>query len=250
MCLARLSHQFILLTMLCLFIIPSLSTAQKALSITTGRGAPFVTPDHNGFFDLIVKDMFQRIGLKAQTVLLPSARSLINANNGIDDGNIARVKGIEKKYTNLVMVPEKVIDFEFTAYSKNTQIKIKNWQSLADYNLAFVNGWIIFKKKVTAYKSLLKTRDSEQLFMLLSKNRIDIALYDAWWNKGKNTGILKLAPPLASFKLYLYVHKKHKDLVNDLAKALQAMKQDGSYQRIYNQTLNTPHFDINPTHNK
>ncbi len=237
---ARQFYQILLLILACLFMSSMTAAAEKPLSITSGRDAPFVSPDHQGFFDLIVKNMFQRIGVQAQTVLLPSARSLINANNGIDDGNMARIKGIEKKYTNLLIVPEKVIDFKFVAYSKQPQIKIRNWDSLAGYNLAFVNGWKIFDKKVKAYKSLIKTRDSEQLFTLLDNNRIDIALYDAWWDKNHEHGIHDLKPPLASFELYLYMHKKHQNLISQLAAALKAMKADGSYQRIFKQTLNTP----------
>ncbi len=95
---------------------PLLSYADTVLTITSGRSEPFVTPEKNGFYDLIVKNMFQRTGIKAETVLLPSERSLINANTGVDDGNIARIKGIEKKYKNLIMVPEKIIDFDFVAF--------------------------------------------------------------------------------------------------------------------------------------
>lgn len=185
--------------------------------------------------------MFERIGINASTVLLPSERSLINANNGINDGNIARIKGIEKKYSNLIMVPEKIIDFEFVAFTKNQQLNIHNWAGLQPYNVAFINGWKVFEKKVTQYKSLVRTKDSEQLFDLLNQNRIDIALYDLWsgvWEiKQSKSDIDYLRPPIASFQLYLYMHKKHKHLIPNLTKALQTMKKDGTYQQIYSQSL-------------
>ncbi len=221
--------------------IPALSYAESAISITSGRGEPFVNSQQNGFYDQIVKQMFQRINVKAKTTTLPSERSLINANTGIDDGNIARIKGIEKKYPNLIMLPEKIIDFEFVAFAKNKQLKISNWASLQTYNVAFINGWKVFEKKVTQYKSLVRTRDSTQLFNLLKSDRVDIVLYDLWsgvWQiRQSENEIDYLRPPIASYPLYLYLHKKHKALLPGLTKALQNMKKDGTYKNIYSQTL-------------
>ncbi len=223
---------------------PLLSYADTVLTITSGRSEPFVTPEKNGFYDLIVKNMFQRTGIKAETVLLPSERSLINANTGVDDGNIARIKGIEKKYKNLIMVPEKIIDFDFVAFAKNKNIKVKDWESLKPYNVAFINGWKLFEKKVRYYKSLEQTQDSEQLFELLNNDRTDIVLYDlwsgVWWmrQQADNNKIQYLQPPIATYQLYLYLNKKHKKLIPRLSSALSSMKKDGTYQRIYEQTLN------------
>lgn len=234
-----LNHLFCVLMLFLLF--PSLSNANGFLTISSGRGEPFLTVDQRGFYDLIVKNMFERIGVKAKTVLLPSERSLLNANAGIDDGNIARIKGVEKKYTNLVIVPEKVIDFEFVAFTKNKQIKVENWVNLKPYNVAFINGWKVFEQKVTDYKTLVRTRDSQQLFELLDNNRVDVALYDlwsgVWWAKKYTSGTLYRQPPIASFELYLYLHKKHQKLVPKLVKALKDMKLDGTYQQIYDETL-------------
>ncbi len=186
--------------------------------------------------------MFQRIGVDVKTILLPSERSLINVNNGVDDGNIARIKGVEKKYKNLVMIPEKIINFDFVVFTKNKQFKVSNWQSLKPYNVAFINGWKFFEKKVKQYKSLVRTRDSKQLFNLLSNGRVDIVLYDlwsgVWWTDVNSSDIHYLQPPIARVQLYLYLNKKHKYLVAGLSEALKSMKKDGTYQRIYNETLN------------
>jgi polar amino acid transport system substrate-binding protein len=228
---------------LLIIFIPSLSLATTPLIITSGRGEPFVNAQQTGFYDLIVKHMFQRINITATTVLLPSQRSLINANTGINDGNIARIKGLEKKFPNLAMVPEKIIDFDFVAFTKNKQLKVSNWESLKPYNIAFINGWKAFEKKATHYKSLVRTRDSEQLFNLLNNNRVDLVLYDlwsgAWWIQQANSEIDYLRPPIASYQLYLYIHKKHKHLLPGLAKSLRDMKQDGTYQKIYDTSLNS-----------
>ncbi len=225
---------------ICAFL-PLVINADTSISITSGRGAPFVKPDQSGFYDLIVINMFKRAGLRAKTVLLPSERSLINANTGIDDGNIARIKGLEKKYPNLVMVPGKVIDFDFVVFTKSKNFKVKDWRSLKPYNIAFINGWKYFEKKARYYKSLTRVKSSTQLFNLLNNNRADIALYDLWsglwWLRRNTADIHFLLPPIASVKLYLYVNKKYKKLVPMLSRALAEMKKDGTYKLIYDKTL-------------
>lgn len=236
----NIRYIFIALLTQLVFLTPL--NADPQIRITSGRAEPFVTPQHKGFYDLIVKHMFQRVGLEATTIVLPSERSLINANTGEDDGNIARIKGIEKKYTNLIMVPEKVIDFDFVAFTKNEKFMVENWQSLKPYNVAYINGWKVFEKKVKHYKSVVKTRDSKQLFHLLEKGRADIVLYDLWsglWQLNQEHGAIDyLKPPIATFKLYLYVNKKHQKIVPLLAAALKDMKQDGTYKKIYDDSLN------------
>ena len=46
-----------------------------------------------------------------------------------------------------------------------------------------------------------------------------------------------LEPPLASTEMFIYLHRKHAPLAGKLAAALAAMKQDGSYRRIFDETL-------------
>jgi len=225
------------ITLLCSILTFTTVHADSTITITSGRGEPFTTPKQDGFYDLIVMSMFQRLGLKANTILLPSQRSLINANSGENDGNIARIKGLEKKFPNLLMVPEKIIDFDFVAfYKRSNNISVTNWQSLKPYHVGFIHGWKYFEKKVQHYSSLNKVKNTKQLFYLLKKDRVDLVLYDLWsglwWLKHHGENIHYLKPPIASVKLYLYVNKKHEKLVPQLAQALADMKRDGTYKAI------------------
>ncbi|MDO8934039.1 MAG: hypothetical protein Q7U97_16730, partial [Rhodocyclaceae bacterium] len=48
-----------------------------------------------------------------------------------------------------------------------------------------------------------------------------------------------LQPPLATTEMFMYLHTKHARLVEPAARALRAMKADGTYQRIAAQSLPT-----------
>ncbi len=50
-------------------------------------------------------------------------------------------------------------------------------------------------------------------------------------------GVLVLSPPLATMEMFMYVHKRHKDIVNKLATVMRTMKADETFKKVYNQKL-------------
>jgi polar amino acid transport system substrate-binding protein len=174
-------------------------------------------------------------------VQLPSERALLNANEGIDDGNFARVEGIDRLYPNLIRVPEEITEFEFVAFSKNLNIETTGWESLKPYNVAIITGWKILETSITDTLSLTKVKDEISLFRLLDLGRADLVIYDrrqglAFVEAMKLQGITALDPPLAVKSMYLYLNKKHADLVSPMTEAIKRMKEDGTYRRIVAET--------------
>jgi len=223
------------------FLSASTSYAEKQLVLNTTGKAPLNTTKNDGFMDLIAKEAFQRINVKLKTIQLPAERGLKNANAGIDDGEMSRVAGLEKFYPNLIRVPEKIMDWHFVAFSKKN-IKLTNgWRDLMPYSIAYINGWKILEKNIN-FPGVITVRDPEQLFNLLNKNRTDVIVYEQWGGlyltKINNMKSIKIQKPaLASKAMFIYLHKKHLDLIQPLANALKTMKNDGSYQQIVKQIL-------------
>ncbi len=219
------------------------SQAQPDVFIfNTSTGAPYSTVDHTGFQDLIVKEVFRRIGLKGKVEKYDaSARALTNANDNLDQGVAMRIRGLEKKYPNLVIIDEPLIDNDFVAYSKNIDLTTDDWGSLKPYSVVYINGWIIFDRNLDPEQNLRKVKKPQQMFSMLEKNRVDLVLYERWQGlqDAKDSGMQVTVhePPLASVKMFMYIHKDYSNLAPKLAKALQQMKQDGSYQAIYDRTL-------------
>ena len=54
-------------------------------------------------------------------------------------------------------------------------------------------------------------------------------------------GIRILEPAVASVEGFVWVHKKHQDLIDPLATGLKRMKADGRFRRIANQHLQKQH---------
>ena len=225
---------FFFLFSLLLFMLPSLVFSQQTLTFTTADNQ-----DHprsvamNG----VVTEIFKRMGIEIKIIPMPSKRSLINANKGIEDGNFVRTKGITARFPNLLMVPERLSINYIVAFSKNRNILVNGWKSLNSFHVVCVNGWRNCERELPAPKQKTIVKNDTLLFTLLEKNRADVGIF------GRSTGqatlkklgvkdISPLDPPIVVSDLFLYIHKKYKSLIPAISSTLRQMKNDGTYQQI------------------
>lgn len=223
---------------LCLFLaLPVCAHGAETLVLNTDGAAPHSRPDGTGYEDRIVAEAFRRIGVLVRLVQLPSERALQNANNGIDDGNFPRIAGLSDAYPNLVMVPEAMSTFPCAAFTRDPDLQVATWADLRGRQVAYVYGWKLVERNIAGVEHIQTVRDQEALFALLDKGRAEIVLADLHTGReiirrNGYTGVRALVPPLASPLMYIYLHKRHADLVPRLAKALREMKSDGSLERL------------------
>ena len=187
-------------------------------------------------------EIFRRLGIQAEAVRYDAAeRAMINANTGIDDGAAMRIKGLEKSYPNLIRVDEKIMDNEFVAFSTKLNFPTHSFDTLKNYQIGFINGWKVFETNIPADFATTRVQNAQQLFNLLAKDRADIILYERWQGEhllqehGMKAHMMR--PPLVTTEMFIYLHTRHKLLVEPVARALRAMKADGTYQRIATRTL-------------
>lgn len=222
-----------------------LSTQPKAdtpLVINTILTPPLIDLENGGLLDRTAAEAFKRAGLGIDFQPLPAQRSLLNLDAGIDDGNLARIPGLETIFPNILMVPEKLVDFRFVAFTRNPNIEVNGWDSLQSYNLAIIHGWQIVEINTAAHKNLLKVQTAEQLFNLLLQGRVDLVIYEYSMGQAiakalQINDIRVLQPDLAQRPLHLYLHKSHQSLVARINEALESMKSDGAYQKIFRATM-------------
>ena len=100
---------------------------EPTLVLSDPTEPPYTTKAGNGFFDVIAGEAFRRAGLRLRLVKLPAERGLINANDGIEDGDLSRISGLEKNYPNLVRVPEKMMDMDFVAFARQAKPVEASW---------------------------------------------------------------------------------------------------------------------------
>lgn len=186
--------------------------------------------------DLIVKGAFARAGVGVSLQPLPSERGLVMADSGQLDGDANRINGLEAAYPNLLRVPESNMTYEFTAFTLRPDVVVRGWDDLKNYSVAYIIGWKIYDEHVHA-RGVVKVATPENLFALLRAGRVDVVLYYRlggvyYARKLGLTNLRALDPPLATREMYMYLNRRHADLVPRLAEALRSMKRDGGYERI------------------
>jgi polar amino acid transport system substrate-binding protein len=216
--------------------------AQQTLEITTSMTSPLSNEDQTGFYDQVIIEAFKRIEQPINISHLPTERSITNANLGVTDGEFPRISGLDSLYNNLIQVPEKIVDFEFVAFTWRTDIQLTDWNSCKPYNVAIVRGWKILEANLANVKSLIMVKNQDVLFSLLAEHRADIVVYSRFEGleiirKLGLQNVWVLEPPLAKREMFLYLHKKHHLLVPEIAKQLRNLKLDGTYDRILEETL-------------
>ena len=213
------------------------------LVLNNVNGPPFTNAQQTGFLDRVGQEAFRRSGLRLRLVRLPPERGLRNANAGIEDGDLTRIAGIEKVYPNLVRVPEKLVDWQFSAFTHRDDLRVPaHWQSLLPHTVGIIRGWKIAEANLATAKKIILVDDVDQLFRLLNKRRVDVVVYSRemglWYQREHGLrNIRLLEPALESRGMFIYLHRKHQARVAPLAAALRSVKQDGSYERFYRESI-------------
>jgi polar amino acid transport system substrate-binding protein len=215
----------------------SVSAAQTTLTFTTGDDQ---SHGRAKAMNTLLTECFNRMEIRLKIIPMPSERSLINANNGVEDGNFLRTDKLSYAFPNLVIVPERISENRVVVFSKDENVRIDGWKSLFQYHVAYVNGWKNCERELKGHKSITIVKNEYLLFTLLENNRADAGVFGL----GTGTEVLKklgysdikaIDPPIVVNDLFLYVHKKHIALVPKIVNTLRSMKADGTYQRIVDQ---------------
>lgn len=219
----------------------AVAAAPPVLVLNDANEPPFTNAQRSGFLDIVAGEVFRRAGLELRLVKLPAARALMLANAGSEDGELTRIAGLEAQYPNLVRVPEKLVDWTFVAFVKDTSIPARV-EAIRGRAVGFVRGWKRYEQAMAGATKAITADDPAQLFRLLQRDRIEVALYSrlmgVYYLRAHGIrDVRAIGPPLYVEEMFIYLHKRHAAHVPDIASALRAMKHDGSYQRAYRQKL-------------
>lgn len=240
--------QLIVLMMLLMTCVPVSRAADlPTVILNNANSAPFTNEQHTGLVDIVAGEAFRRAGLKLKLIQLPAERALQNANKGIEDGEVSRVAGIEKHYTNLIPVKEKLVDHHFVAFTRHVDVSSIDWQSLKKYSIGYIRGYKIVERNIPAGTVTSTANSARQLFRMLDKERVDIIIYRRWEGLAlaQEMGIQDvhiLEPSLVETGIYIYLHKKHADKVPLITQALREIKKEG----LFKQACLAAFADFNP----
>lgn len=198
---------------------------------------------NSGISLLVLKEAYAELGISVKNLPLPGERALRTSNAGQADGELFRIKNVDKRYQNLLMVPTPINVLQAIAFSKAHDFTINGWDSLKPYHLGIQVG-IKFAERGTQGMQPTTVDSNHQLFKMLDSQRVDIVV--AAYSNGLQTikklklnSIISLQPPIQEYPLYHYLHKKHRALVPKIDQVLKKMHESGRTQQIREGYLKT-----------
>ena len=200
-----------------------------------------VSPDETALFkgvqdiaDAITKDLDTDI----KVIHLPTKRAELWLKNGILDGDMIRVDGLENTIPGLIKVEEPIALDEIRVYSNRTDIDIDGWQSLKPYKIVYVRGTQYIANNLKPFhQNLYPVDTAKQAFLFLAAGRADAlvttpAIGAPLLNNLNLNGIKPLFPPVDKIFFYIYVLPKHKKLAQELDHGLKQIKNNGIREKI------------------
>ena len=219
-----------ILFLLFLSLIPLFSTQKMSFTAIKGSFIPNITFK-------VMEEAYRRLGIEISIKYFPAKRALYFANKGVDyDGELHRISGIEKTYTNLLPIPIPIYYLEGVVVAKDVEFDVNGWDSLRPYKIGVKRG-IVFSVKGTEGMSRDILNSNEHLFKLLNAQRFDIIIITRanalkYFKDHGMSNFKILEPPVIVKTLYHYVHKKNSHLIPKLTSVLKDMQKEGTIKKI------------------
>ncbi len=183
-----------------------------------------------------VVEAYRRLNLNVEIKELPGDRSLQSANLGETDGELYRRAELEAQYSNLIMVPVPLMNYEIVVFSHKVNFPVKDWESLRPYNVGFVKSIKAIEDNTRGMKIEVAPA-LRNAFLKMMVGRSDVVVCNRLSGLGmiKELGLTDvklLSPALSIFPVYHYIHKKHAELLVKLTRELRQMQEDKTFENM------------------
>ncbi len=205
-------------------------TKEKTINIA-------VSFDNQIATERIVYQAFKRMGYNAIFETSGMTTAIVSADSGEQDGLLVQGPGLEEKYENLVMVNSYVTKVYFEVFAKTDKTySMDKWDDLSGLRVGTLyQKYHIENNLPSNIKEHIKYDNWPQLLEALKNGECDVAVMTRTIEEElvipesiKKVGIVDYTYSCP------YLNKKYEYLVPELEKTINEMKEDGTYDAIYN----------------
>lgn len=197
---------------------------------------------YTNFATTVMKEVYDRLDLDFVVTPLPAKRSLVSSNAGGElDGELFRISGIERTYTNLIPIEVPLSASYWMVLTVDKNFEVDGWESLQPYRIGVRHG-IATTDRGTEGMNTFKANTNEQLITMLINGRVDIVVMSENNIKGlnhliTNSSIVSLEQPVQIIPVYHFLHKSNILLVPHVRGVLEDLKAEGFITRTFNKHL-------------
>jgi len=225
-----------LIVLLCLSLKVSYTQAQTKLVFSTIENSVNAKVS-----SIVMVQAYKRIGVEINIIPLPAKRSLIEANAGKFDGELFRLKGMNKNLPNLIPLSIPINYLEGVVITKNFNFEIDGWKSLRPFEIGIRRG-IRFSENGTFGMNRQIVNSNKILFNMLEHGRLDVIVVTR--SNGLNgmkalnySHLNILEPSIEVYPLFHYLHVKNEAMIPKIESVLRRMQHEGLLQKIRRQVL-------------
>jgi len=197
----------------------------------------------NGVAQEVGTRVFGKYNIIFKLRTYPKARALATANSGKADGDAYRIYDLQKitggKFPNLIRVDAPYISIYWTAFvgDKNKDIKVTGWKDLANYRVAGIRGNKRMEARMNEFvpkENSTITNNYKNAFRMLLHGRVGVVVGKpaVGVNYLKKYKSLHMIGKFEVQDIYMYLHKKHKQLIPKIEFELREMKKSGELLNI------------------
>jgi len=233
----RLAHKALLAS-----VILILSQAMQGAG-TAGADCLTLANNANKFrlvatFDRDVRKVFEKAGVCAKYINIPLKRMQHNMMNGSLDGEYLRVKAYAELMKDYVIpIPTEAITLDgFLVSFKNSGFAPQTLADIRNKRIGVIHGAVWQRKAAKGAEKIYRAYKYDILAELVRRQELDAFLIERLSLQSLLTsgvfspGDVTISPVVIKIPTYIFLHKKHKDMIPRLDKALRQVKQEGGFK--------------------
>lgn len=193
----------------------------------------------------LIEELKERTGIELTLKRLPNLRSLTYSNEGIIDGEIARVRSLSKnpKYPNLKIVDAPWMEATLKAIvKKGSHVTITGWDSLKLYQFCYRRGTLLIERMMEEHHfSGIPLTAPMQALKQIDSGRCDVTVF--WYDhygyeelKFLNDNDLVPVYDFVTAEGLIYLHKSHEALIPKIREVLLEIEGDGTRKKIFEES--------------
>lgn len=176
----------------------------------------------------VITQAYQSLGYPVSIIKLPAKRALSEANtNPLIDAELARTALAETVLINHLKIPVPIKEVELSVFINRADLN--DLTELNEYNMGTVRGLVVIEEQLKHF-NFTALNSIDQTLALLNNHRLELAILPKkaglyFSQKLGYETIVALEPPMGSYRLYHFLHKKHQALLPELTLAIEKFSQ-------------------------
>jgi polar amino acid transport system substrate-binding protein len=171
---------------------------------------------------------YQKIGVNAEIIRLPTIRSLATANySDWVDAELARAEELAKTLVDYIMIPTPLLTLTMNSYGNNANQCFPTWESLTSTKVAFLRGFLSIKSRLLNHKiQFMEVETNEQAVAMLQASHVAAIiisenLLSETLKARLDNNKMHCMREIEVTPLYHFIRKRHQAIVPQLTKAIK-----------------------------